>query len=103
MSVVACIFAGWSWSKPAARTIGSDEDGAGDGHAVPQHGLVGVAAASARAAAGSRAATAPSSGQHHDRQEDCIMDSLMSFTAAHAPDGDEDGGDAGPRCRRAAR
>ena len=41
MSVVACIVDGWSWSKPSGEDDRGDEDHAGDGHAVAQHGLVG--------------------------------------------------------------
>lgn len=85
MSVVACIFDGWSWSKPSARTIAAMR-------------ITPVTVTPCRSTAcsgdfpfspggaGSRAVTAPRSGPTTmNARRTCITDSLISITPAHAP------------------
>lgn len=85
MSVVACIVDGWSWSKPSARAIAAmritpvtvtpwrSTACSGDFPFSP-------------GGAGSRAAAAPRSGPTTvNARRNCITDSLISITAAHAP------------------
>ena len=95
MSVVACIVDGWSWSKPSGQDDRGDEDGAGDGHAVPQHGLVGAAAPQPGRGGQKRG------GGAEERADDdrtprrtASRTALISITAAQRSRGDEDGGDA---------
>lgn len=84
MSVVACIVDGWSWSKPAARTIAARRTApvtVTPWRSTAWSGPVPLSPGGA----GSRAATAPIRGMTTmNARRNCITDSLISITA-HDP------------------
>lgn len=84
MSVVACIFDGWSWSKPAARTIAATRTAPVT--VTPWRSTAWSGPDSfSPGGAGRRAATAPTSGMTTmNARRNCITDSLISITA-HDP------------------
>lgn len=80
MSVVACIVAGWSWSKPTARTIVAMRTApvtVTPWRSTAWSGFFPLSPGGA----GSRAATAPRSGATTtNARRNCITDALISIT-----------------------
>lgn len=84
MSVVACIFDGWSWSNPRASTIAARRITPVTVTPWRSTAWSGLRPFSP-GGAGSSAATAPSSGATTmNARRNCITDSLISITA-HDP------------------
>lgn len=81
MSVVACIFDGWSWSKPAASTRVARRMTPVTVTPWRSTAWSGLRPFSP-GGAGSRAATAPMSGPTTtNARRNCITDALISITA----------------------
>lgn len=80
MSVVACIVAGWSWSKPAVRTIAARRTAPVTVTPWRSTAWSGFFPRSP-GGAGSRAATAPRSGATTtNARRNCSTDALISIT-----------------------
>ncbi len=84
MSVVACIFDGWSWSKPRVRMMAASRTAPVT--VTPWRSTAWPGFLPLRpGGAGRRAAAAPTSGATTmNARRNCITDGLISITA-HAP------------------
>ena len=93
MSVVACIFDGWSWSKPAARTIAAMRTAPVTVTPCRSTAWSGDFPAARAGRAAGRRRRRGAGATTIEREKELHHGFADIDHGAHAPDGDEDGGD----------